>query len=105
MTPDPVFVSEHARSTDLKPDRIRVAITLPTFRRPDHLMMTLDSLQAQGLGDDTAVVVMDNDAEGLQGALAAAEWLSGSRLKGIVIVATAMPTMPVGKPRWRNFRG
>jgi GT2 family glycosyltransferase len=87
MTPDPVFVSEHARSTDLKPDRIRVAITLPTFRRPDHLMMTLDSLQAQGLGDDTAVVVMDNDADGLQGARAAAEWLSGSRLKGIVIVA------------------
>jgi len=87
MTPDPAFVSEHARSADLKPDRIRVVITLPTFRRPDHLVMTLDSLQAQGLGDDTAVIVMDNDAEGLQGAHAAADWLTSSRLKGIAIVA------------------
>ena len=30
---------------------------------------------------------MDNDAEGLAGTRAAAEWLSGARLKGIVIVA------------------
>jgi len=33
------------------------------------------------------VVIMDNDAEGLQGAIAAADWLAGSRLKGIAIVA------------------
>jgi GT2 family glycosyltransferase len=87
MTPDPRTVSEHARSAILDPDRIRVVVTLPTFRRPDHLVMTLDSLEAQAFGDETAVVVMDNDADGLQGANAAAEWLRGSRLKGIVIVA------------------
>jgi len=87
MTPDADLVSEHARSADLDPDRIRVVITLPTFRRPDHLVMTLDSLQAQGFGHDTAVVVMDNDAAGLEGAHAAADWLTSSRLKGIAIVA------------------
>ena len=87
MMPDPVLVSEHARSTDLFTDRIRVVITLPTFRRPDHLVMTLDSLQAQGFGNDIAVVIMDNDAEGLEGARAAADWLTSSRLKGIAIVA------------------
>jgi hypothetical protein len=87
MTPDPRTVSEHARSAILDPDRIRVVVTLPTFRRPDHLVMTLDSLEAQAFGDETAVVVMDNDADGLQGANAAAEWLRGSRLKGMVIVA------------------
>jgi glycosyltransferase involved in cell wall biosynthesis len=87
MTPDPRTVSEHARSAILDPDRIRVVVTLPTFRRPDHLVMTLDSLEAQAFGDETAVVVMDNDADGLQGANAAAEWLRGSRLKGLVIVA------------------
>jgi hypothetical protein len=32
------------------PDRIRVAISLPTFRRPDHLVMTLNSLEAQAFG-------------------------------------------------------
>jgi GT2 family glycosyltransferase len=87
MTPDSDLVSEHARSADLDPDRIRVVITLPTFRRPDHLVMTLDSLQAQGFGHDIAVVIMDNDAEGLEGAHAAADWLTSSRLKGIAIVA------------------
>lgn len=87
MTPDAASVSEHARSADLKPDLVRVVVTLPTFRRPEHLIMTLDSLQAQGFGEETAVVVMDNDAEGLQGAVAAADWLESARLKGIVIVA------------------
>jgi GT2 family glycosyltransferase len=67
MTPDPRTVSEHARSAILDPDRIRVVVTLPTFRRPDHLVATLDSLEAQAWGDETAVIVMDNDADGLRG--------------------------------------
>ncbi|AKI02127.1 putative glycosyltransferase [Hoeflea sp. IMCC20628] len=87
MTPDRIFITEHARSRALKPEAIRVVVTLPTFRRPDHLITTLDSLQAQGLGPDTAVVIMDNDAEGLEGAMAAADWLETSSVKGIVIVA------------------
>ncbi|MEP3437003.1 MAG: glycosyltransferase [Hoeflea sp.] len=87
MIPDPASVSEHARSAGLKPETIRVVVTLPTFRRPDHLITTLDSLQAQGLGSDTAIIVMDNDAEGLEGARAAADWLENSYVKGIVIVA------------------
>jgi len=87
MMPDCRSVTEHARSRGLKPDAIRVVVTLPTFRRPDHLIMTLDSLQAQGLGSDTAVVIMDNDADGLEGAAAAADWLETSSVKGIVIVA------------------
>jgi len=87
MTQVSISVSEHARSADLKPDRSRVVVTLPTFRRPDHLVTTLDSLQTQGVGEETAVVIMDNDVEGLQGAHAAVDWLASSRLKGIVIVA------------------
>lgn len=79
--------SEYARSAGLKTADIRVVITVPTFRRPDHLMMTLDSLAGQGRGKDTAVIIMDNDADGVQGAQAAAEWLQDSRLKGIAIVA------------------
>ena len=87
MIQDHPSISEHARSADLKTDAVRVVVTLPTFRRPDHLIMTLDSLQAQGFGSDTAIIVMDNDADGLEGARAAAEWLKGSTVKGIVIVA------------------
>ena len=87
MMQDHPSISEHARSAGLKTDAVRVVITLPTFRRPDHLIMTLDSLQAQGLGTETAIVVMDNDDEGLEGARAAADWLESSTVKGIVIVA------------------
>ncbi|MCY0093543.1 glycosyltransferase family 2 protein [Hoeflea ulvae] len=87
MAPDHSTVTEHARSPALKPDSVRIVVTVPTFRRPDHLITTLDSLQAQGLGAETAVVIMDNDAEGLQGAQAAAEWLQTASIKGIVIVA------------------
>jgi hypothetical protein len=107
MKPEVPFVSEYARSSEMKPDRIRVVITVPTFRRPKHLMMTLDSLQAQTMGNDVAVVIMDNDAEGLEGARAAAEWLDGSRLKGLAIVAhqrgNCLPTMLAGRQPWRNF--
>ncbi|OCW56168.1 glycosyltransferase family 2 protein [Hoeflea olei] len=87
MTPDLAPVSEHARSAGLKPEAVRVAVTLPTFRRPDHLISTLDSIQAQGLGTEVAVIVMDNDAEGLAGAEAAADWFKTSPVQGIVIVA------------------
>jgi GT2 family glycosyltransferase len=80
-------ISEQARSAGLTPDSVKLAITLPTFRRPDHLIATLNSLEAQGRGDDTAVIVMDNDADALEGAKSAAEWLKSSRLKGLVIAA------------------
>ncbi|WP_412051155.1 glycosyltransferase family 2 protein [Hoeflea sp. Naph1] len=87
MTPNHPHISEHARSAGLAPDGVRVVITVPTFRRPDHLIATLNSLEAQQKGRDTAVIVMDNDAEGLEGAHAAANWLKTSQLQGIVIVA------------------
>lgn len=87
MTPDPKLVSEYYRSASLESTRIRLAITLPTFRRPDHLVTTLDSLKAQGLGADTAIIVMDNDADRLEGAQAASEWFADAGADGVVVVA------------------
>lgn len=87
MPADRLEKSEHARSKGLDPNRVRLVITVPTFRRPEHLIETLNSLDAQGRDGDTAVIVMDNDADGLDGARAAADWLLTSKLKGVVIVA------------------
>lgn len=87
MPSDRLEMSEHARSEGLEPAQVRLVVTVPTFRRPDHLIDTLNSLDAQGRGDDTAVIVMDNDANGLDGARAAANWLATSKLKGLVVVA------------------
>ncbi|WP_420410651.1 glycosyltransferase family 2 protein [Hoeflea sp.] len=80
-------ITEHSRSADLEPEKVRIAVTLPTFRRPDHLIATLNSLEALNAGEETAVIVMDNDADGLEGAAAAEKWLQSSRLKGLVVVA------------------
>lgn len=87
MLPHRKEITQKARSAGLKPEGVRVAISLPTFRRPDHLVATLNSLEAQGLGSEVAVIVMDNDAEGLEGAEAAAKWFETSSLNGLVIVA------------------
>jgi GT2 family glycosyltransferase len=87
MPPDRKEITQRARSAGLMPGGVRVAISLPTFRRPGHLVATLNSLEAQGLGPEVAVIVTDNDADGLEGAEAAAKWLETSSLQGLVILA------------------
>lgn len=68
-------------------DAVRLVITLPTFRRPDHLIRTLKSLVSQAPGRPFAIVVMDNDNEGLEGARAATAFLAGQTLESAVIIA------------------
>ncbi|MBS3648531.1 glycosyltransferase [Pseudaminobacter sp. 19-2017] len=60
---------------------------MPTFRRPQQLLATLASLAAQRTTRRFAIVVIENEAEGREGAEAASPaFLSGS-LQGLVIVA------------------
>jgi len=59
-------------------------ICVPTFRRPDMLRATLESLAAQQTSALFAVVVIDNDAEAKQGAEVAREFFADGRLKGFV---------------------
>ena len=66
---------------------IEIAVTLPTFRRPQHLLATLRSLATQLTERRFAVVVMENDAESLEG-LAAAEPLFRDRtVAGLIVIA------------------
>jgi len=83
------LISEHFRSPGLDARTIRLVVSLPTFRRPDHLRATLASLEAQDIAVPFAVIVMENDADGLDGARAAADWLLTSHIPGMVIVAHA----------------
>lgn len=80
-------ITVHYRSPALAPEAVRLVVTVPTFRRPEQIVATLASLAAQNGVEDFAVIVMDNDAEGLEGARAASAWLETSALKGLVIVA------------------
>ena len=59
-------------------------ICVPTFRRPEMLRATLESLVAQQTSVAFAVVVVDNDAEAKEGLGIARAFFGGERLKGFV---------------------
>lgn len=87
MLPTQSAVSLVARSPDLDAQAVACVVTVPTFRRPEHLVATLRSLAAQRTARRFAVIVMENDAEGRAGAAAAAPLFSDGTLAGLVIVA------------------
>lgn len=82
----PPNVTLVARSP-LGSDGIEAVVTLPTFRRPDHLLQTLASLHNQQTNRRFAVVVMENDADDRAGAKVAAPMFEQGEHSGMVIVA------------------
>lgn len=62
-------------------------ITVPTFKRPEHLLKTLESVTAQQTDRRFAVIVIENEAEERAGARAAAPLFKDGRIAGLVIVA------------------
>ncbi len=67
---------------------VRVVVVVPTFRRPDHLKRTLQSVLDQASPPLFAIVVMDNDPDGREGAKAAADLLAISERPSTTIIAT-----------------
>ncbi|WP_244598133.1 glycosyltransferase family 2 protein [Pseudohoeflea suaedae] len=75
------------RSERLDAPTVTHVITLPTFRRPVHLVETLESLARQKTDIRFAVIVMENDADGMEGAEAARAWFESAPVDGMVVVA------------------
>jgi glycosyltransferase involved in cell wall biosynthesis len=80
-------ISLIARSPGLKPEEIEVVVTTPTFKRPDHLMLTLNSVRAQVTKRKFAVIIMENEAEKREGAAAAKHLFDDGDVNGLLIVA------------------
>ena len=80
-------ISVFTRSPGLAVDKVECVVTLPTFRRPDHLLKTLKSLRKQNTCRRFAVIVMENEAEEREGAQAAAPLFESGLVEGLVIVA------------------
>ena len=74
-------------SPQLDGTAIDTVVTLPTFRRPEHLLLTLASLSAQRGAPRFAVIVMENDAEGRAGLDAARPLFEAGAIEGLVLVA------------------
>ena len=79
-------ITVELRSPGLIQRRPAIVVTVPTFRRPDHLARTLASLEDQTEAD-LAVIVMENDAERREGLAAARPFFEAGRLTGLVLVA------------------
>lgn len=87
FSPSEASVSIAGRSPTLAVEAIEVIITVPTFRRPQQLLATLDSLAVQHTARRFAVIVMENEAEAREGAAAALPVFESGHLGGMVIVA------------------
>jgi glycosyltransferase involved in cell wall biosynthesis len=85
--PLPDEVSLVGASAGLRPERFDAIITVPTYLRPGLLTATLDSLARQETARSFAVIVIENDSEGRQGAEAAMQRLGVGDLPGLVIIA------------------
>lgn len=72
---------------DQERDRVTTVITLPTFRRPAHLKRTLESLAALETDERIAVIVIENDADGREGAKMARECLASMTCPATVLIA------------------
>jgi GT2 family glycosyltransferase len=66
----------------------KAVIVVPTFRRPKMLRATLASIAAQDVDFPFAIVVVENDAQGLAGQNAAFDVFAREHLNGIAIVET-----------------
>lgn len=62
-----------------------IIVCIPTFRRPQHLQLTLESLARQRTSRRFVVIVVDNDPTAREGADAAAAFLQTGRLTGICV--------------------
>jgi len=80
-------ITIHARSSHFDAEAVRCVVTLPTFRRPEHLIETLNSIARQQSAPPFAIIIMENDAEGMAGANAATEWLKDAPCPGLVVIA------------------
>ncbi len=70
-----------------KADDVRIVVTIPTFKRPEHLKTTLMSVLGQVTNIPFAIVVMDNHPEGSEGAGAAEFLLEDYGIPATVILA------------------
>jgi glycosyltransferase involved in cell wall biosynthesis len=65
---------------------VDTVVCIPSFRRPQHLRKTLESLVAQRTDRRFAVVIVENDASKCESAPVAAEFLRTARLRGVCVV-------------------
>jgi len=65
---------------------VGIVVCIPSFRRPQHLRLTLESLAGQRTDRRFAVVIVENDAAGCEAVPVAAEFLRAGRFAGLCVI-------------------
>jgi GT2 family glycosyltransferase len=65
---------------------IEIVVCIPSFRRPQHLRLTLESLAAQRTSRRFAVVIVENDVAKCGSVPVSAEFLASGKLPGFCVV-------------------
>jgi GT2 family glycosyltransferase len=65
---------------------IGIVVCIPSFRRPQHLRLTLDSLVRQRTDRRFAVIIIENDAVGREAVLVASEFLTLGKIAGLCLI-------------------
>jgi GT2 family glycosyltransferase len=65
---------------------VGIVVCIPSFRRPQHLRLTLESLAGQRTDRRFAVVIVENDAAGCESVPVAAEFLRAGRFAGLCVI-------------------
>jgi hypothetical protein len=81
----PDHIEVIAKTPGLPYDEIDIVVSLPTFKRPEHLIRTLDTLNAQTTKRKWAVVVIENETEKKEGATVAAPLFEAGKYRGMLI--------------------
>lgn len=79
-------ISNFYKTDGLAADDVEIVVTLPTFKRPEQVLLTLKSLVSQSIKKPFAVIVMDNH-EDAEGADSSAKFMEQNGLNGLVILA------------------
>lgn len=80
-------ISLVAQTPGLDCESVEIAITIPTFKRPEHLLKTLESVGKQQTARKFAIVLIENEAEMRDGAQVAGPLFENGTHNGMVIVA------------------
>lgn len=80
-------ISLVAQTPGLDCAAIDIVVTIPTFKRPDHILKTLQSVGAQKTKLSVAIIVMENEAQAHEGADACAPLFEDGTYNGLVIIA------------------
>ncbi len=86
MNQTPNSSRELAATSGLLDPSIEIVVCIPSFRRPQHLQLTLESLASQQTGRRFAVVVVENDALRRESVPVAVEFFWTGNIPGLCVV-------------------